>query len=78
MEDVHVRIKKTFPTKNQLPQFKGCSVLIGTRVYTHADGPFPVHPNKAKELVEQGLADIVTKLPELEQAIMPAREKRSA
>lgn len=71
-----VQIKKSFQTKNTMNQFKDPGILYGDRYYTHADGPFDVPANKAKELVSLGLADVVTRRPETERATVKGNERR--
>jgi hypothetical protein len=60
---VHVRVKKTFPTQNILPQYRQPGVLCGSRYYTHADGPFEVEKIVAERMLKTGLVDVVTRVP---------------
>jgi hypothetical protein len=73
-----IQVKKTFPTKNVFEKTKDPGVLIGSRYYTHRDGPFEVDEEAAKRMILQGIVDAVVKTSEdmAERAIQPTGENR--
>ena len=73
-----IQVKKTFPTKNVFEKTKDPGVLIGSRYYTHRDGPFEVDEEHGKRMILQGIVDAVVKTSEdmSERAIQPTGENR--
>lgn len=71
-----VRVKKSFPTQNVMDKWKGHSVLVGNRSYTHADGPIEVSNGKAKELFKAGVAEVCDHPPieDAQKAVAPKLE----
>ncbi len=70
-----IRIKPNFPVKNIYDRTKDPGVLIGSRYYTHRDGPFELDHERAESLIKQGFAEAVA-MPERERAIEPPHEHR--
>lgn len=64
-----IQVKKTFPTKNTLNQFKDPGVFFGSKYHTHADGAFEVPEKVAKQLIKDGIADAVAFMPKTEKAV---------
>jgi hypothetical protein len=73
-----IRIKKTFETKNTINKYKDPGTLIGSRYYTHADGPIEVDEKTAKLLIKEGIADAVARVQPTEKAVenRETRERR--
>ena len=67
-----IRVRADFKgapgTRNYEPSF-----LLGSHVYTVADGPFEVDVETAQGLIKLGVAEAVVKLPphEAERAVAP-------